>query len=72
MWWNRLFDHRDLGHGVLEEHGRIKNFASLLSLEECHILQSGAPFAGGVGIVFEMSVVREFDKHIFYIQIGVV
>jgi hypothetical protein len=72
MWWNRLFKHRDLGNGVLEEHGRIKNLASVFSLGDCHILEFGAPFAGRVGIIFEMSVLREIDKNGFYIKIGVV
>jgi hypothetical protein len=67
-----LFEHWDFGNSVLEEHGRIKNLASFFSLDECHILEFGAPFAGSVGIVFEMSVLREIDENSFYIEIRVV
>jgi hypothetical protein len=69
---NRLFKHRDLGNGVLEEHGRIENLAPVFSLGKDHIFEFGTPIAGRVSIIFEMAVLREIDKNGFYIEISVV
>ena len=72
MRWNGFFDHWNFCNRVLEQDSRIEDFSSLSSCGKCQLFKFIAPFLGGVGAVFEVSILGKCDEDIFNIEISVV